>query len=40
MGTMTNGLGILGVDTYSQQIIVGIVIVAAVVFSVYVSSKK
>lgn len=40
MGTMTNGLGILGVDTYSQQIIVGIVIVAAVVFSIYVSSKK
>lgn len=40
MGVMTNGLGIIGVSIYVQQVITGIVIVAAVVFSVYLSRKN
>lgn len=40
MGVLTNGLGIIGVNIYIQQVITGIVIVAAVVFSVYLSNKK
>lgn len=40
MGVLTNGLGILGVDAYTQQIILGIVIVLSVVFSIYVTKKK
>lgn len=40
MGVLTNGLGILGVDTYTQQIILGIVIVLSVVFSIYVAKKR
>jgi ribose/xylose/arabinose/galactoside ABC-type transport system permease subunit len=40
MGVLTNGLGIIGINVYIQQVITGIVIVAAVVFSIYISSKK
>jgi len=40
MGVLSNGLGILGVNTYVQNIITGLVIVSAVVFSIYVSSKR
>ena len=40
MGVLTNGLGILGVNTYTQQMLLGIVIVMSVVFSFYVSGKK
>lgn len=40
MGVLTNGLGIIGVSIYVQQIITGIVIVAAVVFSIYLSKKN
>ncbi len=40
MGVLTNGLGIIGVNIYIQQVITGVVIVAAVVFSVYLSNKK
>ena len=40
MGVLTNGLGIIGVNIYIQQVITGIVIVIAVVFSIYISSKK
>jgi ribose transport system permease protein len=40
MGVLTNGLSIIGIDVYIQQVITGIVIVATVIFSVYISSKK
>lgn len=40
MGVLTNGLGIIGVSIYVQQVITGIVIVMAVVFSIYLSRKK
>lgn len=40
MGVLSNGLGIIGINTYVQQIITGVVIVAAVVFSVYLSKKR
>ena len=40
MGVLTNGLGILGVDTYTQQIVLGVVIVLSVVFSIFVSQKR
>ena len=40
MGVLTNGLGIIGVNIYIQQVVTGIVIVIAVVFSIYISSKK
>jgi inositol transport system permease protein len=40
MGVLTNGLGIIGVSIYIQQVVTGIVIVAAVVFSIYISSRK
>lgn len=40
MGVLTNGLSIIGIDIYIQQVITGIVIVAAVVFSIYIGSKK
>jgi len=40
MGVLTNGLGIIGVNIYIQQVITGFVIVAAVVFSIYISAKK
>jgi ribose transport system permease protein len=40
MGVLTNGLGLLGVGTYLQQMILGIVIVLAVVFSFYISGKR
>lgn len=40
VGVLTNGLGILGVDAYTQQIILGIVIVLSVVFSIYVAKKR
>jgi ABC-type xylose transport system permease subunit len=40
MGVLTNGLGIIGINIYIQQVITGIVIVVAVVFSIYIASKK
>jgi len=40
MGVLTNGLGIIGVNIYIQQMITGLVIVVAVVFSIYISAKK
>ena len=40
MGVLTNGLGIIGVNIYIQQVITGLVIVVAVVFSIYITSKK
>jgi ribose/xylose/arabinose/galactoside ABC-type transport system permease subunit len=40
MGVLTNGLGIIGVSIYIQQVVTGIVIVGAVVFSIYISSRK
>lgn len=40
MGVLTNGLGIIGVSIYVQQVITGIVIVVAVVFSIYLSKKN
>ena len=40
LGVLTNGLSIIGVNIYIQQVITGLVIVAAVVFSVYLSNKK
>ena len=40
MGVLTNGLGIIGVNIYVQQMITGFVIVLAVIFSIYISNKK
>ena len=40
MGVLTNGLGIIGVSVYVQQVITGVVIVAAFVFSIYLSRKN
>jgi ribose/xylose/arabinose/galactoside ABC-type transport system permease subunit len=40
MGVLTNGLGIIGINIYIQQMITGLVIVTAVVFSIYISAKK
>jgi ribose transport system permease protein len=40
MGVLTNGLSLMGYSIYIQQVITGIVIVAAVVFSVYLSRKR
>ena len=40
IGVLQNGLGILGVDFHTQQVITGLVIVVAVVFSIYLSEKK
>lgn len=40
MGVLTNGLGILGVSVYVQQVVTGIVIVMAVVFSIYLSQRN
>ena len=40
MGVLVNGLGIIGVNVYVQQIIMGVVIVATVVFSIYLTNKK
>jgi len=40
IGVLQNGLGIIGVNVYVQQVITGMVIVSAVVFSIYISSRK
>ena len=40
IGVLSNGLGIIGVGFHPQQVITGCVIVAAVVFSIYISNRK
>ena len=40
MGVLTNGLGIIGVNIHIQLMITGVVIVCAVVFSIWIANKK
>lgn len=40
IGVLTNGLGIIGVNFYTQQVITGIVILFAVIASIYLSNEK
>jgi ribose transport system permease protein len=40
MGVLTNGLSIIGIDIYIQNVITGIVIVFAVVFSIYLQKQR
>jgi len=40
MGVLTNGLSIMGIDIYFQNVITGIVIVMSVIFSIYLQKQR